>query len=331
MAKSSIPQLTLSQVIQGFLLAQEARRLSPNTLRDYATTLRKFVAAVGDRPFADLTADDVRGWLAGLAGPQPRGGIAPQPPKPLSNKTLLNYHIGLSALWTWATAEGLAPANIMRQVEAPRPEKPVIVPFTRDDVRALLGACARSREFGRRGKRVSDRSRATAGRDKALIYLLVDTGMRASELCELRIVDVDLRNRRARVRGKGNKERLLPFSVDTSRVLWRYIAQERGAATMGEPVFVTHDGSALNRLALLTLLKRLGERAGVPDCHPHRFRHTFAIEYLRNGGNVLALQEMLGHTTLEMVRTYARIAQADVEAGHKIASPVSNWGLDSRA
>ena len=83
----------------------------------------------------------------------------------------------------------------------------------------------------------------------------------------------------------------------------------------------------MRRDVLIKLLVRMGQRAGVANVHPHRFRHTFAINFLRNGGNAYALQMMLGHSTMEMVKRYLALAQADVEAAHRQASPVANWRL----
>jgi integrase/recombinase XerD len=78
---------------------------------------------------------------------------------------------------------------------------------------------------------------------------------------------------------------------------------------------------------LLQLIRRLGDRAGVNHAHPHRFRHTFAINFLRNGGNAFVLQMLLGHSTMEMVKRYLALAQADAQATHRRASPVANWRL----
>ena len=83
----------------------------------------------------------------------------------------------------------------------------------------------------------------------------------------------------------------------------------------------------MNRDHLLKSLRSIGRRAGIPKVNVHRFRHTFAINYLRNGGDPWSLQMMLGHSTMEMVKNYLALAQADLEKNHKIASPVDNWRL----
>lgn len=305
-------QITLSQAISGYLLAAEARRLSPNTLADYRNTFRKFVAFLGiDPPISHVNQVAVESFLAA---------------QDVSKKTVLNYHTGLSALWTWALAEHLVADHLLHQVQPPEQEARVIVPFSEADIQALLGALGASRPYTRPGKRKSAHSLANTERNRAIILLLLDTGMRASELCALQIHNLDLRNQRAQVFGKGSKERSLPFSARTGQAIWRYLATRRDA-DLGDPLFTSRLHTPLDRDRLLKQLSAIGDRAGVPDCHPHRFRHTFAVQFLRNGGDAYSLQDMLGHTTLEMVRTYLHLAQVDLDAAHHRASPVDNWRL----
>lgn len=322
-------QLTLSQAIDGYMLDARAQRLSADTIRNYTLTFRRFSEWIGtDVGLASITPAQVAEFLASLASPQTAiGGVAQRPPKGLSKKTALNYHGALGALWTWAVREGYAPSHVVHAVPRPRPEKRAVQPFSEADVKALLAVCDRTRAYSRPGKRLCDNERQTALRDRALILLLVDTGMRSGELAGLKVRDVDTKNHRLTVFGKGTKERVLPFSPTTAKALWRYMQGERGEHGPRDALFMTIDGQPLTREALLQLMNRLGERAGVSDCHPHRFRHTFAVTFLRNGGNAYELQALLGHTTLEMVKQYLSLAQTDVEAAHRRASPVENWRL----
>jgi site-specific recombinase XerD len=93
------------------------------------------------------------------------------------------------------------------------------------------------------------------------------------------------------------------------------------------PLFVSSFGREIGRDDLYHIVKRIGDRAGVTRATCHRFRHTYATWYLRNGGNPCALQMSLGHSTMEMTKRYLAIAQGDLEAVHRVASPVANWRL----
>lgn len=156
--------------------------------------------------------------------------------------------------------------------------------------------------------------------------LLLDTGIRATELCELVINQVDMNNKKILIFGKGAKERIVPVSAQTAQALWKYMAT-RPSDLGNDLLFVSKTGSRLERDDLCRLITRLGKRAGVPNAHPHRFRHTFSINFLRNGGNMFVLQSILGHSTMSMIKKYLALAQADVEAGHKQASSVAHWKL----
>jgi integrase/recombinase XerD len=152
--------------------------------------------------------------------------------------------------------------------------------------------------------------------------------VRASELCNAKLSDLDIRNKQLTVTGKGNKRRVLEISNRTMQVIWRYLVT-RAELPVGDPLFANNDDLFLTRSGLRRLVSRLGTRAGVEAAYPHRFRDTFGMRliFLRNGGNIYALQALLGHSSLEMVKRYLILSEQDCSAVHRFASPVANWGL----
>ncbi len=326
--------ITLSQAIQGYLIFKRGERLSKHTISDYMNSFRRFREYLNDDPLLEeIEPAKVSEFLAHL-GTTPQvnnSGFAPRPVKPLSKKTLLNIHTALSSLWTWAVSEGIVSRHIIREVPRPKPEKRVIVPFTKEEIGHMLEACQYTVPYlhhRANGERKSRNSRPTGDRDEAIVRLLADTGIRASELCNATIRDLDLENRRLKVYGKGSKERILPIGDTTIKALWHYLVR-RPDAGPSYPLFVvsTNKRKPIRRRLLHQTIQRIGERAHVLDAKPHRFRHTFAIQYLRNGGDIYTLQRLLGHSTLDMVRRYLAIAQADVERAYRKASPLDNWGI----
>ena len=187
---------------------------------------------------------------------------------------MLNYHTGLSALWTWACSEGYALKNLLHEIERPRPEKRLIQPFSESDIRAMLGALARSKPYIDRGTTTSH-TLPNQDRNRAIILLLLDTGLRAEELCSARVADLDLKNQYLKVFGKGDRERILPFCSRTAQVLWKYLAARGSHPT--EQLFLTEDRTPMDRHRLLKQLTAIGRRAGITGVHPHRFRHTITI------------------------------------------------------
>jgi len=311
--------LTLSQAVEGYVLERRVE-LKATTLENYGYALQKFQAHfASDPPINNITAQQVNAFLFGFA----------KRSKPLSMKSLLNIHTVLSSLWTWATREGYAAHHVVRAVPAPNPEKRAIVPYTKEDVKGMLEACGSTRSYIRPGKRECANSRPTAMRDQAVVRMLLDTGIRASELCDLRLEHLDAKNQRVKVFGKGSKERIIRVGRRTTRAIWRYLTA-RPDARLSDPLFVATGevSQPMTRSSLYHLVRRLGDRAKVvPAAYPHRFRHTFAVSFLRNGGDVFSLQSLLGHSSLEMVHRYVALAQTDTENAHRRASPVDNWRL----
>lgn len=309
--------LTFSQALEGYYLHVRARRLSEHTLADYANTYRKFADYLdGDPLLTAITRNDIESFLASFD------------PDLISAKTLLNYHTGLAALYTWALSEGLVSCHVPRQVTPPDPEKKEIIPFTEADVKLMLASLERTKPYRRAGQlQPSDRALPNPLRNRAIILTLLDTGLRASELCSLRLANADLKNQRlTRVMGKGSRERTALLSAKTAKSIWRYLTT-RPEARPKYALFPGDDDQPFQRQSLARLIKRIGDRAGVPNAHPHRFRHTFAINFLKNGGNIFVLQELLGHSSLEMVKHYLHLANLNTEEVHRHASPVANWNL----
>jgi hypothetical protein len=164
--------------------------------------------------------------------------------------------------------------------------------------------------------------------------VVLDTGLRASEVCALDVGDVDLKSGQVRVKhgdpggAKGGKGRVVYLGKAARRALWRYLSSRADGADADAPLFVGKLHRRMDKGLLRQLIVRLGEKAGVAHAHPHRFRHTFALTYLRAGGDVFTLQALLGHRTLEMVQHYARLAQVDTLAPRLRAldTPAANGG-----
>ena len=146
------------------MLDAAARKLSNETIREYLNTFRKFDAFLeDDPPIARITPLVVKAFLA---------------EQPVAKKTLLNYHVGLSALWTWALGEEIVDEHIIRKVRRPKPEKKAIKPYLEEEVRAMLSSLTRSKVYSRPGKRECSHKVRNAERNRAIILLLLDTGMR---------------------------------------------------------------------------------------------------------------------------------------------------------
>ena len=168
-------------------------------------------------------------------------------------------------------------------------------------------------------------------RGAVIVLTLLDTGLRINELINLRMENVWLQEGLVKVLGKGNKERLVPIGKQIRQLLWRYITQYRPepARPNLDNLFLTHDGGPLTKNRLETIIKNLGRKAGLQGvrCSPHTFKHTFCIQFLRNGANLFSLQQMTGHSSLEVLRGYVTLAESDLKIAHQKFSPADNLNL----
>lgn len=204
-------------------------------------------------------------------------------------------------------------------MKIPRPPVKVIPAFSASEVEQLLHAI---------------NTKTVAGyRNYAIFLIMLDTGLRVSELCSLKVEKLWLEDGMAKVLGKGNKERMIPIGKQLQRILWHYIDRCRPepTATNCSSVFLTQAGRPLTRERVQKMMTGYGQKAKLAGirCSPHTLRHTAAIFFLRNGGDVFSLQRMLGNASLEMTRRYCELADIDVKRAHSRASPVDNLDFAS--
>jgi integrase/recombinase XerD len=158
---------------------------------------------------------------------------------------------------------------------------------------------------------------------RLLILFLLDTGCRISEALGLRVRDLDMENLLVTLDGKGRKQRVVPFSFELRKAIFRYIAE--GKKTLDSLLFANRSHAMLAHRNVLRNVKSLCRQLGFnpPARTLHAFRHTFAVNYLRRGGSVFHLQKVLGHSTLEMTRRYANLMTEDLQAVHERVSLLS--------
>ena len=204
--------------------------------------------------------------------------------------------------------EKILKKNTMDRVEKPRREKHIIQPLNMAQVQELLGK--------------PDIKTVSGLRDKALMLLMVDSGLRLSEAINLKTDRIYWSDGSVTVMGKGRKERSVPLGATTKVVMAEYavIRNKNG----GDYFFLSRRGHAMKNRYVQVAMKKYGKMTVITGVRisPHTLRHTFAIQYIKNGGDAFSLQAILGHSTLEMVRNYVNLAQQDVTTQHRKFSPI---------
>lgn len=263
---------------------------SPNTIRLYGqsvTFFSRWLERQG-RPatLGELTRAAIRAWLAELG-------------ETLEPNTVKTRFRGLYRFCRWLVDEEELTANPMEKLSPPSPAAKPVPVLSDDDLAALLKACS--------GRTFSDR------RDEAMVRVLLDCGLRVSELCGLATEALDLDAGSAIVRGKGSKIRAVYFGARTARALDRYLRLRSGHRWAHlDAMFLTQRGAMTPDGARERLNVRTAQ-AGLAHIHPHQFRHTFAHDFLMAGGQERDLKRLAGWSSDVMLERYGASA-ADARA-----------------
>jgi integrase/recombinase XerD len=292
----------LSLAYDSFILSLQAAHRTPRTVEYYHEKLGPFVTWLAAREVTDVAGikpDHIRAFML----EREQAGRAPM---------TVHHHAATIKAWcNFLVSEELLAVSPMRKVKMPKLNQEILPAFSTEDARKLLAA-------------------TKDPRDTAIILCLLDSGCRASEFNALNVADVDLKTGAVMVRlGKGRKDRVVFLGARARKALTKYFLA-RGTVKPDEPLWLLKSANKqittdrLTRSALHTLLERLGERAGVENCHPHTFRRTFALWSLRAGMNIYALQQIMGHSDLTVLRRYLALVEEDLQEAHRKHGAVDN-------
>ena len=271
--------------------------LSKNTLQAYRRDLSLFAQWLQTTPLVAAQELHIQGYFAAQHA---------QTKATTANRRLTVFR----RYFRWALREGLVQQDPTLKLDAAKQAPRIPKTLTEAQVEALLAA--------------PDTSDALGVRDRTMLELMYASGLRVSELVELRVLNVGLNEGVLRVMGKGSKERLVPFGEVAREWLQRYLGQVRGellGPKQTQDLFVTvrgsKAGSAMTRLMFWTLVKRYALQAGIRvPISPHTLRHAFATHLLNHGADLRSVQMLLGHADISTTTIYTHVARERLAALH---------------
>ncbi|OFU56618.1 recombinase XerC [Corynebacterium sp. HMSC11D10] len=272
---------------------------SPNTVKGYVSDLAT-LAGYADT-FDAFTLEALRTWLADAltAG--------------RSRATLARRTAAARAFSTWAYRQGYIDHDAAARLKAPKVNRALPNVVRGERATELVEADT-----------ADDAHPAEHLRDRAILELLYATGMRVGELTGLNLADIDLARGLARVTGKGNKQRVVPFGREATLALNEWLEFGRSELANGkaeDAVFVGSRGGRIDQRQVRRVVERAGQRAGVSDISPHTLRHTAATHMLEGGADLRVVQEMLGHSSLQTTQIYTHVSAQRLKNVYDQAHP----------
>jgi integrase/recombinase XerC/integrase/recombinase XerD len=300
--------IELGKLLKHYTQCLKSEGKSPKTISWYGEMLCVFIRY--------LESSGISPVLANFNLVNVRDFVVYEQNRELSPYTVQARVRALKAFSSWLFSEQYTEENILANLKMPKAPVRMVEPLTPDEISTLITA--------------QNSLTAIGSRNVAVLITFLGTGIRESELSNLHFEDAHIEQGYLKVMGKGSKERVVPIGGLGQKVLWRYVFHFRP-----EPIndtnnylFLTLDGKKLESNAIKLFLKRWGKKAGVPRLHAHLCRHTYATDFLiYNCGDVFRLQQILGHTTLEMVRKYVHYASAHTLIQGNVTSPIDRMNI----
>lgn len=288
--------------IAEFIIDRQSRNLSPRTIIWYQESFSKLTSFLDTESITDTTAITpvvLRHFLLHLQHGHNPGGV-------------LRIYGAVRTFLRWYAVE-LAPKDWESPTERVKPPKrpdEILEPLSTAHFNAMLSACEPRTFIG--------------DRDRAVLLMLLDSGLRHNEITALRCGHVDIDTGQVTVKkGKGGKDRVTFVGHMTRRALVAYL-RHRKDAKPGSPLWVTKWGDELSRAGVRQAVRRSAQKAGVPEAGMHAFRRAFAVNYLKAGGSIATLQRLLGHSNISVTLRYLKLDVEDLRAAYQSASPVDN-------
>ena len=306
----------LDTLIDRYWLSNTADGKSPKTIEWYDAMLRAYSSyaeqTFGNNSLNHLKRDDVRGYILYLREKtrfqnHPHNHSDSQH---LSSRTIQGHIRTLKAFSTWVFEEGYTSENVLRDMKLPKAAATIIEPLSKEEIARVFSSIDVKTSIGMR--------------DHTILAIFLDTGLRASELANIRMDHISLETGLIKVMGKGSRERIVPIGKFVQHTLLEYIERIRPRLghTDTDYLFLSSGGKPLSVNTVKLLFQRLKRNTGISKLHAHLCRHTFAINYLMNGGDIFSLKEILGHRSLDMVNHYLHFTSHQIAIQHHKFSPM---------
>ena len=319
-----VKAFTIDELVARYAVSNQAEGKSPRTVRWYTEILTSFSGYARNKlhnnDISVFTLEIVRGYVLFLRQKPCFEGhpYTPQQDKPLSVETLRCHCRALKAFASWLHSEGYTTENRLKNLKLPKAPVKMMEPLTPEEIEQMISCI--------------NMNTPTGTRNHAIIVTALDTGLRVSEMAGIRLDRLNLQGGYIRVMGKGAKERIVPIGKYVQMLIWHYIDKVRPKPFDGgcENLFLSREGRPITVNTIKLVFSRLARSSGLKRLHAHLCRHTFAINYLMNGGDIFSLREILGHTTLEMVNHYLHFTTSQITEQHHKFSPMDKmkWKLN---